>query len=149
MAITMQGATIESSARTTFKAAEITPFENPFPNVSGRAGITADFASAVSTEIESLKTNIKSKLDEMTSESSDTAIKGTEVTNAIKNFIDGVILVANSYNDALTAAENEIVNKVSEAYTKQDENLASDLNTDKGTLEQSKLSVSSDSGSHA
>lgn len=98
------------------------------------AGITPTFAVNVNRAIEEYCTKIENKINEIETIDSTGAFKGENVTNAISNFINGVKEVANAYIESLKSAEQEIINSVQTAYSKQDESISGNLNTDSNTL---------------
>lgn len=130
MAIQMNGTTITSEERDAFKTMEVTSFTNPFSDNSGSVGITATFATNVNAKIEELKTNVNDKIGEIQNTQNDAAIKGEKVQAGISKFIDGVISTANSFNAALSKAEQAIINSVEGAYKTQDESLEANLTAD-------------------
>ena len=104
-------------------------------------GITAEFATAVSGKIEEYEKTIKEKLGELQEAKASGAFKGASVEPAIEHFVVSVKELADSYVAQLSAAEQQIINSVSKAYSEQDTQVAGDIKTDSSTIEGEKFNV--------
>lgn len=151
MAITMSGATVDSSNRETLLNSEVdknvlgnkvnTPFLGSAltsfvrSGTSGLAGVTSEFATAVSAAIDKYCQNIESILSKLESIDSKSAFKGSQIDGALANFVEGVKSSALSYLNKLKAAEQQIVESVQKAYATQDTDISSNLNTDTSSLQ--------------
>ena len=69
------------------------------------------------------------------------AFKGASVEPAIEHFVVSVKELADSYVAQLSAAEQQIINSVSKAYSEQDTQVAGDIKTDSSTIEGEKFNV--------
>ena len=134
MPITLSNATIDDINRKKFNNSSIdaSSFASNVDYNDGEklAGITADFAQAVSATIDTYISEIKQKIDAIENLSSTTAFQGQGVTESIKKFVQGVKDSANAYITALQSAERQIVESVEEVYKFQDTRLESDLKSD-------------------
>lgn len=151
MAITMSGATVDSSNRETLLNSEVdknvlgnkvnTPFLGSAltsfvrSGTSGLAGVTSEFATAVSAAIDKYCQNIESILSKLESIDSKSAFKGSQIDGALANFVEGVKSSALSYLNKLKAAEQQIVESVQKAYATQDTDISSNLNSDTSSLQ--------------
>lgn len=99
------------------------------------AGVTQEFATKVSNEIENYKTEINNELAKLEDKDSEVAFKGSDVKAALAKFIVSVREVAQSYTEKLSLAEKQIIASVQTVYSTQDAQLAGDMNADSGTLE--------------
>ncbi len=152
MAITMSGATVDSSNRETLLNSEVD--KNVLGNktlgsfltgnimtstvrgfTSSLAGVTSEFATAVSAAIDKYCQNIESILSKLESIDSKSAFKGSQIDGALVNFVEGVKSSALSYLNKLKAAEQQIVESVQKAYATQDTDISSNLNTDTSSLQ--------------
>ena len=137
MAITMSGATVDSSNREALLNSEVdknvlgnkvnNPFAGPLltsfvrSGTSGLAGVTSEFATAVSAAIDKYCQNIESILSKLEAIDSKSAFKGSQIDGALANFVEGVKSSALSYLSKLKAAEQQIVESVQKAYQRADE----------------------------
>lgn len=156
MPITMSGATIETSERESLLSSEVdtsivsggvaanTHATGPFSFIgigaqeatgAPLAGVTAEFASHVTTEIDNYKTAIQTELDKLTTVESNGAFKGEAINTALSKFIDAVRETGTQYIERLSAAETQIINSVNAAYQTQDTDLSGNLNSDAGSLQ--------------
>ena len=153
MAISMSGATVETGERdsllsstvdtsVTSGGATANTQATGFLGLGGReatgaalAGVTADFAKNVTTEIDSYCTSVNECIDKLSQVEVNTAFKGSGIEAALNNFIESVKAVAKSYTNKLKNAETEIVNSVAQAYQTQDTDISGDLGSDASTLE--------------
>lgn len=152
MAISMSGATVTTDTRDELLASSIdnsitsggaSPNMQPtgFLGLGGKeatgaalAGITASFASNVSSRIDEYCTTIDNAIEKLSQVDVNTAFKGTGIEGALNNFIESVKTVAKDYTNKLKAAETEIVNSVAQAYQAQDTDLTGDLGSDAAQL---------------
>lgn len=150
MAITMSGATVDSSNREALLNSEVdknvlgnkvnNPFAGPLltsfvrSGTSGLAGVTSEFATAVSAAIDKYCQNIESILSKLEAIDSKSAFKGSQIDGALANFVEGVKSSALSYLSKLKAAEQQIVESVQKAYATQDTDISSNLNSDTSSL---------------
>ncbi len=150
MAITMSGATVDSSNRETLLNSEVdknvlgnkvnNPFSGPLltsfvrSGTSGLAGVTSEFATAVSAAIDKYCQNIESILSKLEAIDSKSAFKGSQIDGALANFVEGVKSSALSYLSKLKDAEQQIVESVQKAYATQDTDISSNLNSDTSSL---------------
>lgn len=150
MAITMSGATADSSNREALLNSEVdknvlgNKVNNPFAGsfltsfvrsgTSGLAGVTSEFATAVSAAIDKYCQNIESILSKLEAIDSKSAFKGSQIDGALANFVEGVKSSALSYLSKLKAAEQQIVESVQKAYATQDTDISSNLNSDTSSL---------------
>lgn len=150
MAITMSGATVDSSNRETLLNSEVdknvlgnkvnNPFSGPLltsfvrSGTSGLAGVTSEFATAVSAAIDKYCQNVESILSKLEAIDSKSAFKGSQIDGALTNFVEGVKSSALSYLSKLKAAEQQIVESVQKAYATQDTDISSNLNSDTSSL---------------
>lgn len=142
MAITMSGATVDSSNRETLLNSEVdknvlgnNDISDPFFLFSaGLAGVTSEFATAVSAAIDKYCQNIESVLSKLEAIDSKSAFKGSQIDGALANFVEGVKSSALGYLSKLKAAEQQIVESVQKAYATQDTDISSNLNSDTSSL---------------
>ncbi len=149
MAITMSGATVDSSNREMLLNSEVdknvlgnksygssTPYLRDWARLgtAGLAGVTSEFATAVSTAIDKYCQNIESILSKLEAIDSKSAFKGSQIGGALANFVEGVKSSALGYLSKLKAAEQQIVESVQKAYATQDTDISSNLNSDTGSL---------------
>lgn len=150
MAITMSGATVDSSNRETLLNSEVdknvlgNDVNKPLTGMmltgfvrsgtSGLAGVTSEFATAVSAAIDKYCQNIESILSKLEAIDSKSAFKGSQIDGALANFVEGVKSSALSYLSKLKAAEQQIVESVQKAYATQDTDISSNLNSDTSSL---------------
>lgn len=146
--ISMSGATIEDSDRTSLNSSSIAgvggnagvPSSPPggLANGSGNngsnsfggeplVGITESFATAVTGSIDSYCEGVNTALDELQSVATTGAFQGEAISAAIKTFVDGCREVAQSYVNKLKAAENQIINSVEKVYSSQDTELGGNV----------------------
>ncbi len=138
MAISMSGASISDDSRQALKSSSIDgSFAGGTANGGGArlAGVTEDFAKAVSLAIDTYKGDVQRAIDNINTADSGVAFKGASLKSALDNFITAVKEVANSYLEKLSAAEKQIVDSVAAAYQTQDADLSSSLGADQGSLE--------------
>ena len=150
MAITMSGATVDSSNRETLLNSEVdknvlgNDVNKPLTGMmltgfvrsgtSGLAGVTSEFATAVSAAIDKYCQNIESILSKLEAIDSKSAFKGSQIDGALANFVEGVKSSALSYLSKLKAAEQQIVESVQKAYATQDTDISSNLASDTSKL---------------
>ena len=149
MAITMSGATVDSSNRETLLNSEVDinvlgKHENNILAGFGLtgdligtkelAGVTSEFATAVSAAIDKYCQNIENILSKLEAIDSKSAFKGSQIDGALANFVEGVKSSALSYISKLKAAEQQIVESVQKAYATQDTDISSNLNSDTSSL---------------
>ena len=150
MAITMSGATVDSSNRETLLNSEVdknvlgNDVNKPLTGMmltgfvragtSGLAGVTSEFATAVSAAIDKYCQNIESILSKLEAIDSKSAFKGSQIDGALANFVEGVKSSALGYLSKLKAAEQQIVESVQKAYATQDTDISSNLNSDTSSL---------------
>ena len=154
MAITMSGATVDSSNREALLNSEVDKdvlgngmgFLGNFVSdvdlssgltsllTSGLAGVTSEFATAVSAAIDKYCQNIESVLSKLEAIDSKSAFKGSQIGGALANFVEGVKSSALSYLSKLKAAEQQIVESVQKAYATQDTDISSNLASDTSKL---------------
>ena len=150
MAITMSGATVDSSNRETLLNSEVdknvlgNDVNKPLTGMmltgfvrsgtSGLAGVTSEFATAVSAAIDKYCQNIESILSKLEAIDSKSAFKGSQIDGALANFVEGVKSSALSYLSKLKAAEQQIVESVQKAYATQDTDISCDLASDTSKL---------------
>ena len=150
MAITMSGATVDSSNREALLNSEVdknvlgNDVNKPLTGMvltsfvragtSGLAGVTSEFATAVSAAIDKYCQNIESVLSKLEAIDSKSAFKGSQIDGALANFVEGVKSSALSYLSKLKAAEQQIVESVQKAYATQDTDISSNLNSDTSSL---------------
>ena len=144
MAITMSGATVDSSNRDTLLTTVVDTgilsggakkTTGLFFSDAKLAGVTEQFAAAVSDEIDNYCSNVETILKQLETADSAVAFKGSQVGTALANFIEGVKSSAFDYLKKLKEAEQQIVNSVQKAYATQDTDLSSNLNTDTSSLQ--------------
>ena len=138
MAISMSGASIQDDSRQTLMSSTVdSSFAGSNANGGGAAlaGVTASFASNVTSAIDSYKADIEATINQMCQADSSDAFKGASLQSALQSFLDAVKQVANSYLQKLTDAENQIINSVNAAYASQDTDLSSNLGSDQASLE--------------
>lgn len=153
MAISMSGATVNTEARDALLSSEIDQSitsggaeantqATGFLGLGGReatgaalAGVTQSFATNVSNEIDTYKSEVQGYLDKLTEAESNVAFKGEAIKASLTKFITSVRNVAKSYLDKLEAAEKQIVDSVKTAYQTQDTDLSQNLDSDSGSLE--------------
>ncbi len=104
------------------------------------AGVTASFASNVSTAIDEYCAEIDAKIEELSQVEVNTAFKGSAIESALNNFIESVKTTAKSYTNKLKEAETQIVNSVAKAYETQDTDISGNLASDGSTLESNIIS---------
>lgn len=150
MAITMSGATVDSSNRETLLNSEVdknvlgNDVNKPLTGMmltgfvrsgtSGLAGVTSEFATAVSAAIDKYCQNIESILSKLEAIDSKSAFKGSQIDGALANFVEGVKSSALGYLSKLKAAEQQIVESVQKAYATQDTDISSNLASDTSKL---------------
>ncbi len=150
MAISMSGATVDTSERDSLLSSSIDSSVvsgGATANTSGGffglgaeasgaalAGVTDAFASHVSSAIESYKSKVQSELDKLQDIESNTAFQGTAVKSALTKFVTSVRDVGKQYLEILSAAETQIINSVAQAYQTQDADLSGNLNADAGGI---------------
>ena len=155
MAITMSGATVDSSSRDDLLNSNVdgsilggrqeqktgagiggysVSSNSTFGSGTTLVGITAEFATASSEAIETYCKNIEDILSKLDSADSTKAFKGSQIGTALANFIEGVKTSALSYLNKLKAAEKQIVESVQKAYNTQDTDISSNLTSDTSKL---------------
>lgn len=142
MAITMSGATVDSSNRDALLTSVVdtgllsggAKSGGLFNSDAKLAGVTESFATAVSDEIDKYCSNVETILKQLETADSTVAFKGSQVGSALANFIEGVKSSAFDYLKKLKEAEQQIVDSVQKAYTTQDTDLSSNLNSDTSSL---------------
>ncbi len=154
MAISMSGAKVETGERDSLRSSYVNQLASlngvelnragwfGMGETTGKelAGITASFASHVSTAIDEYCEEIDTQIEELSKVEVNMAFKGAGLESALNEFIESVKSVAKSYTKKLKAAEAEIVNSVAKAYETQDSDLSSNLNSDGSTLESNSVS---------
>lgn len=108
------------------------------------AGVTETFATNFSKAVTEYVTTVQGKINSIIEFSASSAIYGTMFNEYFGNFRNKVAELANEYVGKLTSVENDIVDSVAKAYAEQDADLSTDVNSDKGVVEQAKLSSTSD-----
>lgn len=158
MAITMSGATINSSSRDDLLNSNVDSSilggggsqeqkvgagmggysVNTTPSTLGSTtklvGITTEFASLSSKAIDTYCENIEQILAKLDSANSTGAFKGSAIGSALANFIEGVKSSALNYLNKLKEAEKQIVESVAQAYNTQDTDISSNLASDTSKL---------------
>ncbi len=111
--------------------------ENVDSQMAGTArGIKDSFKTKMDTAIETYTgtdTGIKSFINQLETDTTTIiagGFKGTNVESAVKRLIQSLKAEADAYTVALLNAEQQIVQQVADAYAKQDEAIASSMNTD-------------------
>lgn len=99
------------------------------------AGITASFATNLSSAIDSYCTGITNELNKMEAVASDAAFKGSAISKSLSTFVESIKTVATAYVTSLKDAETEVVNNVGKVYESQDTSISGQLSGDSGTLE--------------
>ena len=105
-------------------------FATSTPNV----GITTDMATEIIRAIDNYKNEIQDTLNELETVDSEIAFKGTGITEAIRNFVNGVRDTANSYLASLKESQQQIIESVKSAYEEQDTDIASNVRSDENTV---------------
>lgn len=152
MAITMSGATVDTSERDSLLQSNVdggvvnggvtaNTQSTGFLGLGGEeatgaalAGVTASFAANVSNAIETYKTNVQTELDKLQSVESNEAFKGSAISAALSNFVTAVRDVGTQYLNRLSSAEAQIINSVAAAYETQDTDLSGNLTSDSGNI---------------
>ena len=141
MAITMSGATVDSSNRDTLLTSVVDTgllsggVAGSFWHSDAKlAGVTEQFATAVSGEIDKYCSDVETILKQLEAADSAVAFKGSQIDTALSSFIEGVKSSAFDYLKKLKEAEQQIVDSVQKAYTTQDTDLSSNLNSDTSSL---------------
>lgn len=98
------------------------------------AGVTEAMAQNIAQGIESYESRVRAVLEKLNAVDPSEAFKGSSLTAALNNFVEGVKQVSNNYLNRLTDAENQIVRSVASAYASQDETLSGQLNSDTSGL---------------
>lgn len=154
MAITMSGATVDTTERDALLSSTVdagVTSGGATLNTGGLfglggttgatlAGVTASFASNVSTAIDEYCAEVDAKVEELSQAEVNTAFKGSAIEAALNNFIESVKTTAKSYTSKLKAAESEIINSVAKAYETQDTDISGNLASDGSTLESNVVS---------
>lgn len=153
MAITMSGATIDTSERDNLLSSNVdgsvvsggataNTQATGFLGLGGRettgaalAGITESFAANVSAAIDAYKERIQTELSKLEAVESNAAFKGTAVSSALSKFVVSVREVGTNYIDKLSAAEKQIIDSVNAAYSTQDTDLSGNLNSDASSIQ--------------
>ena len=146
MAISMSGATVDTSERDSLLSSSIdggAVAGGATANTSGGffgigaeasgaalAGVTESFASHVTSAIDSYKADVQAKLDKLQAVESNSAFQGSAVSGALAKFVTSVRDVGTQYLERLSAAESQIINSVAQAYQTQDADLSGNLNSD-------------------
>lgn len=151
MAISMSGATVDSSSRDSLLSQSIdagsfggvtaNTAATGFFGLGGReatganlAGVTAEFAVNFKSAADEYKAAVEAKLNALGGVSSNSAFRGEGVTAALSRFVDSVREVATSYLNKLTEAEIQISESVAKAYSSQDADLSGQMNSDSSSL---------------
>lgn len=155
MAITMSGATVDSSNREALLNSEVDSSilgggkkeerigaglggysvqPTAYGSNTKLVGITGEFAAFASEAIENYCKGIEDILSKLESEESGMAFQGPSIRGALANFVEGVRSSALSYLNKLKAAEQQIVASVFETYAAQDEDISSNLASDTSKL---------------
>lgn len=103
------------------------------------AGVTPTFAQNVCTEIDNYKAAVLEYLNRLEAANSSVAFQGEGVKAALTTFINSVRDVATSYLNKLSEAEQDIINSVQAAYSTQDTDLASEMNSDSTQLQNTSI----------
>lgn len=154
MAITMSGATVDTTERDALLSSTVDagvtsggatlntggPFGLGGTTGATLAGVTASFASNVSTAIDEYCAEIDAKVEELSQVEVNTAFKGSAIESALNNFIESVKTTAKSYTSKLKEAEAEIINSVAKTYETQDTDISGNLASDGSTLESNIIS---------
>lgn len=152
MAISMSGATVDTSERDSLLTSTVDTgviAGGETANVSGGffgavfgaeasgadiAGITESFAANVTRAIDSYKSDVQSKLDQLQAVESNSAFQGAAISKALANFVTSVRDVGTDYLNRLSSAETQIINSVAAAYKTQDTDLSGNLGSDAGSI---------------
>lgn len=136
MAVTMSGATVDQSSRQTLlgQNVEISTFSG---GIYGKklAGITAEFAKAVTTCIDTYVGNVEDEIKKLQGVAVNQAFRGSGIELALNSFVENVENVALNYVAGLKNAEIQIINSVEQVYTTQDSDISGNVKTDGGNLE--------------
>jgi len=73
------------------------------------AGVTPDMAANIAAGIESYKSRVQGVLDQLKNVDPNMAFRGSAITTALTNFVEGVKTVSNNYLLKLEEAQNEII----------------------------------------
>ena len=141
MAITMSGATVDSSNRDTLLNSVVDTgllsggAKGSFFSSSAKlAGVTPEFATAVSDAIDKYCEEVENTLNKLQTVETSNAFKGSQVGGAITNFVEGVKSSAFDYLNKLREAEKQIVESVQKVYATQDTDISGNLNSDTSKL---------------
>ena len=140
MAITQSSATLDQSERTSLLDSPVNSDilnggASAGSNTVELAGITKNFADLVSKEIDNYIKNVDAEVDKMQAIKNDSAFKGTQINEALKNFVESVKTVATQYTEKLKNAEQQIINSVADVYSQQDTHISDSLGTDGSELD--------------
>ena len=154
MAVTMSGATVDTTERDALLSSTVDAgitgggatlntdgfFGRGATTGAKLAGVTASFASNVSSAIDDYCAEVDAKVEELSKAEVNTAFKGSAIEAALNNFVESVKTTAKSYTSKLKAAESEIINSVAKAYETQDTDISGNLASDGSTLESNVVS---------
>ncbi len=153
MAITMSGATVDTSERDNLLASNVDGsivnggatantqatgwfgFGGREATGAALAGVTESFAANVSAAIDKYKENIETQLNQLEAVESNAAFKGTAVSSALSKFVVSVREVGTNYINKLSSAEKQIIESVNAAYSTQDTDLSGNLNSDASSIQ--------------
>lgn len=99
------------------------------------AGITPEFATAVSAAIDKYCEEIETTLNKLQTADTSIAFKGSQIGGAINNFVEGVKNCAFDFLNKLKEAEQQIVESVQKAYATQDTDISGSLSSDTSSLQ--------------
>lgn len=151
MAISMSGATVDTSERDSLLSSSINGqivAGGESANTSGAfggmfgteasgaklAGVTFNFAGQVKMAINNYIREVQSKLDQLQAIENNSAFRGMAVNQALTTFVDSVREVGKEYLAKLQEAEKQIIESVDKAYSTQDTDLSDNLKSDSSQL---------------
>lgn len=112
--------------------------ESDFSGIGSTVGITENMARNISDAIEQYKQEITQTLSQLRNVDSQSAFRGSGITEAISRFIEGVKYTANEYLQAVAESQNEIIYSVKQAYQQQDTDIAGSVKGDETSVTSSR-----------